>query len=326
MKVLVTGANGFIGRALVRAMVANGSLAGPHGRSATIEELVLVDRSPFDPPAAPGIRVQALVGDLREDALLREAVDTAPDSIFHLAATLTIDAENDPASGWAINMQLPWRLLEACRDARISPRFVYASSIAVFGGQLPDAVGDRQYRTPRTSYGTAKAITELLIDDYSRKGIVDGRALRLPVVLIRPPAVTRTVSDIIAGIAREPMQGRSVVSPLGRDLRFPVVSVQRVATNLLRLHDVDAERFGDCRAVNQPGLSVNVGDIIAALGRVAGAETAARVAIEPEAAVEAVMKGWPREFVSSHRFDPPIDPDPDFDTILRAWQAEAPAQ
>ena len=323
MRVLVTGANGFIGRALVRAMVAGGRLARADGSPAPIEELVLVDRSPVTAPVVPGLRVRTLDGDLRDEALLRQAIGTRPDSIFHLAATLTIDAENDPASGWAINMQLPWRLLEACRGASTPPRFVYASSIAVFGGRLPDAVGDKQFRTPSTSYGTAKAITELLIDDYSRKGIVDGRALRLPVVLLRPPAATRTISDIIAAIAREPMLGKATVSPLGPDLRFPVVSVQRVATNLLRLHDIDAARFGDCRSVNQPGLSVGVGDIVAALGRVGGPDAAARVSIEPDPAVRAVLEGWPREFVSGHRFDPPLEPDPDFDTILRAWQADA---
>lgn len=322
MKVLVTGANGFVGRALVRAMIAGGRLARPDGSPARIEELVLVDRSPVPAPAAPGIRVRTLDGDLREESLLAEVMATKPDSIFHLAATLTIDAENDPASGWAINMQLPWRLLEACRGADVRPRFVYASSIAAFGGRLPERVGDTQFRTPRTSYGTAKVITELLIDDYSRKGIVDGRALRLPVVLLRPPAATRTVSDIIAAIARDPLCGQSTVSPIGPGLRFPVVSVQRVAANLLRLHDLDADTLGDCRSVNQPGLSVSVADIVAALARVAGPDVAGRVSIEADPSVEAVLQGWPTEFVSDYQFDPPIEADPDFDAILHGWLSE----
>ena len=322
MKVLITGASGFIGRALAQAMVANGRLANADGRAERIDELILVDRGPIAAPAAPGISVRTLAGDLRDEALLAEAIGAKPDSIFHLAATLTIDAEDDPASGWAINMQLPWRLLEACRGASARPRFVYASSIAVFGGRLPERVDDTQFRTPTTSYGTAKAITELLIDDYSRKGIVDGRALRLPVVLLRAPAATRTMSDIIAAIAREPLCGRSTVAPLGPELRFPVVSVQRVAANLLRLHDIDASDFKNCRSVNQPGLSVSVADIVAALGRVAGPAVAARVSVEPDPAVEAVMRGWPTEFVSGYCFDPPLEADPDFDTILRGWLAE----
>jgi D-erythronate 2-dehydrogenase len=148
---------------------------------------------------------------------------------------------------------------------------------------------------------------------------VDGRALRLPIVVIRPGEPTGAVSDIIAGLAREPLEGHDVVSPLDATARFPVVSVRRVAENLMRVHDAPACVFCGSRAVNQPGLTVSVADIVAALGRVAGAEVAARVRIEPKADIQRVVNGWPTEFVTEARLQPPLEPDPDYDSILRAY-------
>jgi len=322
MRVIVTGAGGFIGRHLVREVARRGRLAGFDGEPRAVEELVLVDRSPFAVPELEGIRAEPLVGDLRDEAFLASALEGGFDSLFHLAATLTIEAERDPATGWAVNLQLPVRLLEACRAAPRPPRFVYASSIAVFGGRLPESVADDQVRRPKTSYGTAKAITELLIDDYTRHGVVDGRALRLPVVIIRPGAPQPVVSDIIAGLAREPLNGKTVVSPLADGTGFPVVSVRQVATNLVALHDLPGSAFGDSRAVNQPGLTVTVEDIRQALLRVAGAKTAERLTVEPDTAIQGVVEGWPRRFVSEAAFDPPLAADPDLDGILRAYLAE----
>ena len=284
-----------------------------------IEEIVLVDRRPFETPAVAGPRVTTLIGDLCEDRFLDTAFRGGLDSVFHLAATLTIDAERDLATGWAVNMQLPFRLLEACRHTGRQPRFVYASSIAVFGGALPARVSDHYVQLPQTSYGTAKAITELLINDYSRHGFVDGRALRLPIVVIRPGKPTGAISDVIGGLAREPLAGADVTCPLSRETRFPVVSVGRVAESLVQLHDMPAAAFGDSRAVNQPGLTVTVDDIVAALERVAGSDVAARLRIEPVPSVERVVSGWPGEFVTEATLYPSLEPDPSFESIVRDY-------
>jgi D-erythronate 2-dehydrogenase len=263
-----------------------------------------------------------MVGDLTDERFLSKVLPARIDSIFHLAATLTVDAERDFHAGWSVNLELPFQLLESCRQSGHAPRFVYASSIAVFGGQLPERVGEDHLQRPRTSYGTAKAMVELLINDYTRHGLVDGRALRLPIVVVRPGEPVASVSDRIAALVREPLRGQPVSCPVERTTRFPVVSVRRATENLVRLHDADAAMLRTDRAVNQPGLSVTPADIIAALERVVGADTATLVGFEPDAAIQRAVASWPREFATDIDLHPPLAADPDFETILRGYLAD----
>ncbi|MCL4767432.1 MAG: NAD-dependent epimerase/dehydratase family protein [Hyphomicrobiaceae bacterium] len=297
MRVLITGAAGFIGRQLATQLLQRGRLRDGHGAMAPISELVLADVVPAT--AVADDRVRTVVGDVADPDFPKLVIGVGVGSIFHLAATLTMEAEAQFDRGLAVNVRGLMQLLEACRALDRPPRFVFTSSIAVFGGQLPDVVDDMVPPAPETSYGTHKALAELLIKDYSRHGFIDGRALRLPVVMIRPTASARpTVSDRIAAIVRETLSGRDVVCPLSADTLIPVASAQRVARALLHLHDVPAGDLGHHRAMNLPSLTVSIGDLAAEPRRFAKGRSIGRVTWEPDARLQAVVDRWPSRLVS----------------------------
>lgn len=321
MRVLVTGAAGFVGAHVAKALVDRGYLVDSAGRARAIGELVLADAgaAAFALPQAGALRVRHETGDIRDPAFLKRLVGDGLDSVFHLAATLTMEAETDFARGLEVNVHALMRLLESCRAQARVARLVYPSSIAAFGGELPDTVDDQVAQTPQTSYGTHKSIAELLISDYSRHGFVDGRALRLPVVLIRPGAPVPAVSDRIAAIVREPLHGRDVACPLAAGTRIPVASARRVAAALLAIHDLPATAFGVTRAMNLPSLTVSVGDMIASLRRCAAGRRIGDVRIDPEPRLQAVVDGWPKAFVSERASRNGIAADAGFDEIVRAF-------
>ncbi len=322
MRVLITGAFGLIGRRLTQELIARGTLTDSQGEIRKIEELVLVDRGVPDELPCASFAIRAMAGDMCAEGFLAQVMDCRADSIFHLAASLTVEAERDLAHGWAVNLHLPLQMLEALRLREERAKFVYTSSIAVFGGELPPVVADDHVQTPQTSYGTAKAMTERLLDDYSRHGFVDARALRLPIVVIRPGAPTGAVSDVISGLAREPLAGRAVTAPIAGATPFPIVSVAQATRNLVRLHDAPQTAFAASRAVNQPALTVCVNDFTAALERIAGRDTARLVSIAPDQAITRIVAGWPHRFVTHHPLGEVIRPDASLDAILTAYLAD----
>lgn len=310
-RVLITGAAGFLGRRLCRSLIEKRSLADADGIQRRVSEIHLADVAEVDPPGDTGdITVSTLCGDLSDQDFTEMLATGGYDSIFHLAAYLTMHAERNPGQAFAVNVGALRTLLERAVNR---PRLVFTSSIAVFGGELPETVDDDVAPAPTTTYGTHKAINELLIADYSRHGRIDGRSLRLPIVLIRPGEPQPVVSDRVAGIAREPLNGQDVAAPLAPETRLPVVSAGAVAEALLRMHDLPAADLPPKRAFNLPALTVSVSDMAAAVTRKGGA---GRITYASDPRLQAIVDGWPARFVSQRALALGIGPDADFDSII----------
>jgi nucleoside-diphosphate-sugar epimerase len=321
MRVLVTGAGGFIGRRLVAALLKEPVLARAGCDGEQIGELILTDRSEAGLGASTGDpRVRIEAGDICDADFRRKIFTKRIDSIFHLAALLTSEAETDLVRGLQVNLLGALDLLEECRAGGHRPRFIFPSSIAAFGGPLPERVDDKVAHTPQTSYGTAKAAVELLINDYSRHGFVDGRALRLPFVLVRPRAANPAIiSDRVASIVREPLSGMDAVCPLVPATQIPVASVRCVAAALIRLHEVPADRFGHTRAMNLPSLTVSIAEMVEALESLEHPGPRGSVRWERDDQLQAMVDSWPRSVVSDEASRLGIKSDGSFAQILRAY-------
>ena len=302
MRVLLLGAAGFIGSHLAATLRQRGTLRGQ-----PITELLLADNR-----AVPG----GLQGDICDAAFMQQLFAEPVDAVFHLAATLTLDAEQDFARGLAVNVQALMQLLAHCRAQAQAPSFVFASSISTFGGPLPDTVDDQVAQNPQTSYGTHKAMAELLINDHTRRGFIDGRVLRLPVVLTHPGPASGSVSDRIAALIREPLGGHDPVCPLAADTRFPVASVQCVVDSFLALHALPATRFGPTRVMNLPSLTVTPAEIAAAVQR-RGAT--GRIVWQPDAQMQSIVDGWPRAFTSERALSLGLQADRHVDDMVTAY-------
>ncbi|HEV2611991.1 MAG TPA: NAD-dependent epimerase/dehydratase family protein [Noviherbaspirillum sp.] len=298
MKVLVIGAAGFIGTRLRASLLGRGALRQQGGPARPITELILVDSKPLPPAAQGGIPISMLQGDICDARFLDHVFATGVDVVFHLAATLTLDAEMDFVHGLEVNVHALMRLLECCRHSGKAPVFVFASSISTFGGPLPVTVDDHVAQTPQTSYGTHKAIAELLINDYSRRGFVDGRTLRLPIVLTHPGPPTASVSDRISALIREPLNGRDAVCPLDAGTRFPVASAGTAAAGLIRASEIPSSAFGATRAMNLPSLTVTPADIAAAVDKAGAGTPSGRIIWQRDEAMQRIVNGWPRAFTS----------------------------
>jgi D-erythronate 2-dehydrogenase len=320
MKVVITGGAGFLGRRLARALLDRGTLAGPDGHPRAIGEVVLVDvvdSAGWDDP-----RVRTVTGDIGSTALLQDVVDAKTSSVFHLAAIVSGMAEADFDLGMRINVGATQHLLSACRAGKQRPRIVFTSSIAVYGGELPPIVREDTALNPQTSYGVQKAIGELLVTDYTRKGFVDGRALRLPTISIRPGRPNAAASSFASGVVREPLNGEEAVCPVNPDTRVWLASPKTAIDSLITAHDIESDALGIRRALNVPGISVTAREMVAALQRVAGGEVAARVRWEHDARIDKMMNGWPGALDDTRARALGFPIDENFDAMIRQYMQE----
>jgi nucleoside-diphosphate-sugar epimerase len=317
MRVVITGGAGFLGRRLARAILERGRLTDAAGAERAVRELVLVDVAAAEGFSDP--RVRTIAGDVADPALVAAAIAGDADSVFHLAAVVSGEAEANFDLGWRVNFDATRLLLERCRALPRPPKVVFASSVAVFGGALPDVVPDNQVLAPQSSYGAQKAIGELLVHDYARKGFLDGRSLRLPTVSVRPGKPNKAASSFASGILREPLAGIDAVCPVAADTRMWLISPRRVIENLLVGHEAPAAAFTQGRSVNVPGISVTVAGMLDALRRVAGDAVAARVRFERDPVIERIVRSWPREFDAAYGRSLGMTADAGFDAIVRQY-------
>ena len=317
MHILVIGAAGMVGRKLIQALVKDGQVGGK-----PIERLTLVDVVAADKPAGFAGAVEASAADVSAPGIAASLVAKRPDLIFHLAAIVSGEAEADFEKGYRINLDGTRLLLEAIRleglKAPYKPRLVFTSSIAVFGAPFPEAISDEFFSTPLTSYGTQKAIGELLLNDYSRKGFVDGVGIRLPTIVVRPGKPNAAASGFFSNILREPLVGQEAVLPVSRDVRHWFASPRAAVGFLKHAATMDTSLLGWRRSLSAPGLSATVGEEIDALRRIAGEKAVSLIREEPNETIVKIVAGWARNFNASRALSLGFVAETSFDEILRA--------
>jgi nucleoside-diphosphate-sugar epimerase len=293
LHILVLGAAGMVGRKLIERLLRDGRL----GNSA-ITRMTLHDVVAPKQPEKTGFPIEVMAGDFALPGVAEKLVADRPEVIFHLAAIVSGEAELDFDKGYRINLDGTRMLFDAIRLAGggYKPRVVFTSSIAVFGAPFPDAIGDEFFTTPLLSYGTQKAIGELLLADYSRRGFMDGVGIRLPTICIRPGLPNKAASGFFSGILREPLAGKEAILPVSEDVRHWHASPRSAVGFLIHAATMDTAKAGARRNLTMPGLSATVGEQIAALKRVAGDKVAARIKREPDPFIVGIVSGWPRNF------------------------------
>ncbi len=316
-RILIIGGGGMVGQKLAHRLSETG-LQGPGERQVTLLDLGFPDAGA---PAAE--RVTGRLSE-RTDWIARQRFDL----IFHLAAIVSGESETNFDLGWDVNMMSNWQLLSALRAEHAAsggtyiPRLIFTSSIAVFGAPYPDRIGDEFLSSPQTSYGAQKACTELMVQDFSRKGFIDGMSLRLPTICVRPGKANLAASSFFSGIIREPLNGKDAILPVPDSVRHWHASPRAAARFLTHAATLDTARLQGRRALNLPGVSCTVADQIEALRRAAGQAAVDRIKPQPDAAIMKIVEGWPRDFDPARAIALGFEAERDFDEIIATYIAD----
>ena len=325
MKILVTGSGGMIGRKLVERLVKDKTLGGR-----TIEALTLVDVVDSPIPAGAPADTKVIVADFSEKGVAATLILDRPDVIFHLAAIVSGDAEANFEKGYKINFNGSWALFEAIRQegekSSYKPRFVFASTLAVFGPPFPESIPDSFATTPTSSYGTQKAMTELLLADYSRKGFLDGVGVRLPTICIRPGKPNKAASSFFSGILREPLAGQEAPLPVGDEVRHWFASPRAAVGFFITAATIDTASLGPRRSMTMPGVSATVGEQIEALRGAAGDAAVALIKRVDDPFVAKIVQGWAGRYDAQLAGQMGFAAEKNFGEIIKVYQEDEMGQ
>ena len=313
MTILVTGAAGFLGTRLINALLTQSD-------TSAVSQVLAADLTPcsvMDP------RVVSRAGSIVDPSFVDSIVGPDTAIVFHLAAVLSGQSEAEFDVGMRTNVDATRALLEACARLQKPPRFVFSSSIAVFGGRLPEVVPDNVALQPQSSYGTEKAIGELLVGDYSRRGWIEGVSCRLPTVAIRPGKPNSAMSSFVSGIVREPLAGIDAICPVPLDTKMWITSPDVVTRNLLHASRLPAGALDGRRSFTLPGLTVTPAEMLDSLERLAGSAVRARVRLAIDERMMRVVSTWPGAFDTRHAASAGFVADADIDTLIRSYMREA---
>ena len=322
MHVVVTGGAGFLGSRLARELLAAGSLGIAGGSPRALSRLTLVDRVPAPADLAADSRVAVDLGDLGDPGFVQHAMAGA-DLVFHLAAAVSGECEADFDLGLRANLQVTQALLASCRALGTSPVVVFASSLAVFGGSAETVITDDTWPVPQTSYGTQKVMCEYLLADYTRKGFLNGRAVRLMTVSVRPGRPNAAASGFLSGIVREPLAGQRTVCPVDPSTQVALASPAKAVGALLCAATASDQVWGGRTALTMPALTVTVAEMAAALTRVAGPQVSALIDWVPDPVISRMFATWPARIHADRAARLDLTPDPDFDSVIRMYLAES---
>lgn len=316
MKVLITGGTGFIGKQIANKILALGSLAFDGEQAQTVDKVILFDafageELPQDP------RIEVIVGDITDKALV-ENITQDIDVVWHLAAVVSSAAEADFDLGMDVNLYGLLCLLEALRKQGSKPRVIFASGCAVFGGDLPEVVTDETVVTPKSSYGMQKAVGELLVSDYSRKGFIDGRVLRLPTIVVRPGKPNKAASTFFSSIIREPLNGETAICPVQADTPVFITSPRRCVESMIHAATLSPAKLSDNRIIPLPGLTVTVQQMLDALENIEGKEAVELVQWKEDKTIQRIVQSWPVQVKAKYAESLGFKADENFESIIQA--------